>query len=72
MQIKSRFKISPSLVIVVQSWKSRFKICQSQELEVQVESRFQNCQRLAIVEQLKSRFKISQSQELMVQKRKSF
>ena len=38
VQIESRFKISQSLAIV-QSWKIRFKTCQSLAIEVQVESR---------------------------------
>ena len=37
VQIESRFKISQSLAIVVQSWKIRFQICLA--IEVQVESR---------------------------------
>ena len=40
VQIVSRFKVSQSLAIEVQSWKSRFKICQSQELVVQVKKHF--------------------------------
>ena len=39
MQIESRFKISQSLAIEVQSWKSRFKIFESQELVMQIEIR---------------------------------
>ena len=40
VQIVSRFKVSQSLAIEVQSWKSRFKICQSQELVVQEKNIF--------------------------------
>ena len=39
VQIVSRFKISQSLAIVVQSWKILFKTCQSLAIEVQIESR---------------------------------
>ena len=39
VQIESRFKISQSLAIVVQSWKILFKTCQSLAIEVQIESR---------------------------------
>ena len=38
VQIESRFKVSQSLAMIVQSWKIRYKICQSQELVVQIES----------------------------------
>ena len=37
---RKSFKISQSLAIEVQSLKSRFEICESQELVMQIESRF--------------------------------
>ena len=38
--------------------RSRFKICQSQVPEVQIESRFKICQSLAIEVQVESRVKV--------------
>ena len=73
MQIKSRFKISQSLVIVVLSWKSRFKICQSQELEVQVESPFLKLSKTSNSKAIEKSFQnLSKSRTNGAQKRKSF
>ena len=48
--------------------RSRFKICQSQVPEVQIESRFKIClESLVIVVQIVSRFKVSQSLAIEVQ-----
>ena len=53
--------------------RSRFKICQSLVIVVQIVSRFKVSQSLAIeVQSWKSRFKICQSQELVVQVKKHF
>ena len=51
--------------------RSRFKICQSQVPDVQIESRFKICQSLVIVVQIVSRFKVSQSLAIEVQSWKS-